>query len=556
MRFLLSCCLLAIALTVVVPRSVAQSSLPSIAATESAAASVTLTFTFPSTGVDYSIYQAGGDARLYVRVASSNLPSYKLTPTDLRLVTVANDPSDLDCVLFSVPVKRGTLPRIDRKQSDLKITFTPEPASLMSSAQPDNVPQNSDSTPRTLRAVESIAGANLVPVANSAPVPAATATPAPNPLVTAVPFDVDKKLLAFADADLAVPESPAFTVLGVTPETVVRPSSPREFASSLLNGVDRHGNFQSGVALDFAPYLTLAADEMTLGQYRSHYKLRFLSRTQFSFANTKGASDDDKSVRLALGLRFTLWDKGDPHSDDVLMDCFTRVGSALFNIPIPSILPPDQLPATTSAADKALSAAAWEAYELKQKEFDSSKNEGYEQCRAEGRKRNWNKSSWIVAFAPSWISPTGLSKNFNWNGAGFWTSVAYGFEGIPSLEKHSQLILHARYRSNEQVADPNNKGKFLNQDSLFLGTRLRIGNENSTASFEGSLIRSRSGNQGFDNSARYSVGLERRIADNLWFALAFGGDSGRSDGENKGFVLTSFKWGFTPKRQFDPAPGK
>jgi len=549
--------LLAIALTLVVSPSTAQSSLPSIAATESAAASVTLTLTFPSAGVDYSIYQAEGDARLYVRVAGSNLPSYKLSPTDLRLVfTVANDPSNLDCVLFSVPVKRGSLPRIDRKQSDLKITFTPEPASLMSSTQTEHVPQNSDSTPRISRPVASIAGENLIPVANTAPVPAATPSAAPNPLVKAQPFDVDKKLLAFADADLAVPESPAFTVLGLTPETVVRPSSPREFASSLLNGVDRHGNFQSGVALDFAPYLTLAADEMTLGQYRSNYKLRFLSRTQFSFANTKGASDDDKSVRLGLGLRFTLWDRGDPHSDDLLMDCFTKVGGALFNLPIPSILPPDQLPANTSAADKALSTAVWEAYELKQKEFDSGKNEGYEQCRAEGRKRNWNKSSWIGAFAPSWISPTGLSKNFNWNGAGFWTSVAYGFEGVPSLEKHSQLIFHARYRSNEQVADPNNKGKFLNQDSLFLGTRLRVGNENSTASFEGSLVRSRSGDQRFDNSARYSVGLERRIADNLWFALAFGGDSGRSDGENKGFVLTSFKWGFTPKRHFDPAPSQ
>src|SRR5262249_4604445 len=150
-------------------------------------------------------------------------------------------------------------------------------------------PQNRDSTPETSPASPAVSneGTGAGAVANSPTIPAATPTPATNPLVAAKPFDVDKKLLAFADADLAVPESPAFTVLGLSPETVVRPSSPREFASSLLNGVDRNGNFQSGVALDFAPYLTLAADEMTLGQYRSNYKLRFLSRTQFSFANTK-----------------------------------------------------------------------------------------------------------------------------------------------------------------------------------------------------------------------------------------------------------------------------
>lgn len=46
--------------------------------------------------------------------------------------------------------------------------------------------------------------------------------------------------------DLAVPDSPAFAILGLSPETVVRPSSPRDLATTLLNGVDRRGNLQSG----------------------------------------------------------------------------------------------------------------------------------------------------------------------------------------------------------------------------------------------------------------------------------------------------------------------
>jgi hypothetical protein len=77
---------------------------------------------------------------------------------------------------------------------------------------------------------------------------------------------------------------------------------------------------------------------------------------------------------------------------------------------------------------------------------------------------------------------------------------------------------------------------------------VRVGNENATGSFEGVFIRSRLEGKSFDNSARYSVGLERRIAENLWFALAFGGENGRADGKNKGFVLTSFRWGFSEKR--------
>ncbi|HSK62443.1 MAG TPA: hypothetical protein VK893_01330, partial [Pyrinomonadaceae bacterium] len=94
---------------------------------------------------------------------------------------------------------------------------------------------------------------------------------------------------------------------------------------------------------------------------------------------------------------------------------------------------------------------------------------------------------------------------------------------------------------------------FLSQDSLFFGARVRVGNENSTGSFEGVWIRSRHDRNPWDTSARYAVGVERRIAENLWFALAFGGENGRADGNNKGFVLTSFKWGFSEKRPL-PAP--
>src|SRR5918911_17393 len=51
----------------------------------------------------------------------------------------------------------------------------------------------------------------------------------------------DNKIRVLNDADLGVPESPAFTVLGLNPQTVVRPTSPKEFATAFLNGLDEHG---------------------------------------------------------------------------------------------------------------------------------------------------------------------------------------------------------------------------------------------------------------------------------------------------------------------------
>jgi hypothetical protein len=533
--------LLLLPLVQLVPVANAQT-VQSLVKADTTPTQVVVTFAFQSALADYSVYAGeGGEQRFYIEVPTSNIPSYTVTPRGVPLkVMVDNDKSSDSRLVFWVPLQRGTSPRIDRSQAGLSITFTP----------PQAAPEAGREGPASASTAQPTTALSAAPVS-----PAPQATPPGFVMPTELEFKADAHVLPTANVDLSVPESPAFTVLGLTPETVVRPSSPREFASALLSGVDRNGNFQSGTALDTVPYLLLAGKGLTLGAYRSNYKLRLASRTQFSFATTKGASDDDKSARLALGFRMTLWDKGDPRMDRVLMGCFTTVQRAFFaSTAPPGILPPDQLPPTATAEDRRESEQAWETFRLKEIQANETRNQGNEQCRENSRKQNWNKSSWIVAFAPSWISETGQTKNFKWNGAGFWTSLAYGFEGFPGLQKHSQLIVHARYRDNEKVPDPDNEGKFFDQDSFFLGSRLRVGNENATGSFEGVFVRSRPAGKGWDNSARYSLGLERRVAENLWFALAFGGENGRDDGKNNGFVLSSFRWGFSRKRNFDTSP--
>lgn len=125
--------------------------------------------------------------------------------------------------------------------------------------------------------------------------------------------------------DLSVPESPAFDVLGFTPQKIVRPTSPRDLAANLLNGVDERGNLQTGIAIDIAPvpiFLNDMADSpITLHDYRSDYLMRLASRTQLSLGTTKGTDSDDKAVRVGLGVKSTLWDAGDPRMDNRLAGC-------------------------------------------------------------------------------------------------------------------------------------------------------------------------------------------------------------------------------------------
>jgi len=41
--------------------------------------------------------------------------------------------------------------------------------------------------------------------------------------------------------------------------------------------------------------------------------------------------------------------------------------------------------------------------------------------------------------------------------------------------------------------------------------------------------------------------LERRISVNTWLSVSFGGESGRADGADQGFVLSALNWSFNRK---------
>src|SRR6185295_1042567 len=201
-----------------------------------------------------------------------------------------------DRIVYSFPFKLGTSPRAVWRQGAtvLQVFFVPGVDNVAASVS-DVGPERAAAT--NLTAVDTNGNGNgsvgngspiSAPAASvSAPAVAAAAAPSQSP--TPMPFT---SLLnrdapgstAFSNVDMSVPESPAFTVLGVTPETVIRPTSPRAFATSLLNGVDQNGNFQSGLAMDFVPYLLLAGDELTLRKYQTQPIARLLARTQFSFA--------------------------------------------------------------------------------------------------------------------------------------------------------------------------------------------------------------------------------------------------------------------------------
>lgn len=303
--------------------------------------------------------------------------------------------------------------------------------------------------------------------------------------------------------DLAVPESPAFTLLGLSPQNVVRPATPRILATSLLSGVDRNGNFQAGLALDVSPYMLFAGDSLTIEEYRKeeNWWKRVLANIQVSLATTKGAEKADDAVRLGFGVRTILWNQGDPRQDLILQDCL------LTNLKPPLL---------TAFPNKDAWGEAFKAYPEKGAPIAAK-------CQAESEKRNWNASSLELAVAPSFIQKTGSDDNIAFGGAAFWTSLAWGFDGIKSLKDTSQLIFHVRYTLDQETPDPNIKDRFFKQDTLITGLRVRIGKPTLNVSFEGNFIHADPEGARSDNSYSASLGTDIKVANNIWLQLAVGG---------------------------------
>ena len=326
---------------------------------------------------------------------------------------------------------------------------------------------------------------------------------------------------------LMLPESPAFTTLGLTPD-VIRPASPRRLALSFMEGLpDVKGDIQDAIAVDMAPYLLFPGKEISLQQYRDSKWEQGLSRIQLSFALEKGLPDiDTKMRRLGVALSWTIWDDGDLRLDKGLSTCLDQNQQG-----VPTSSPSGTAPELMEDGQARPSAGS-----------------RAEMCRAESLKRNWNKSAMDVGIAPSWMDRSGNGHNLGWDGLGLWTSLSYGFDKFESLKDNSQIIFHARYRMDEAVTVPNKYVPFSNHDTFSLGARYRYGESQWVGFFQLLGVQTKPQEQATDRSYIYSAGVEVGIIDNLWFELELGAIGGHRNPGAGGFMTVQLKGAFPEKK--------
>ena len=114
-----------------------------------------------------------------------------------------------------------------------------------------------------------------------------------------------------------------------------------------------------------------------------------------------------------------------------------------------------------------------------------------------------------------------------------------------------QFIAELRYRNGEVVTDPDDKMRTAIQNSFLAAGRVRLGSDNFNGFAEGAYVRVWDGLNGNDDGWRGALGLEKKIAQNVWLVVSagqqFGGGSVEGD---ELFVLSSLRFGTADKAQF------
>jgi hypothetical protein len=118
--------------------------------------------------------------------------------------------------------------------------------------------------------------------------------------------------------DFAVPDFPALTLLGFTPNKISRPGTLKELSVSFLTLANDVSTISPGLAVAWAPIQTFRPRSV------DDYKKDFLRRLALSFATAKQSSGTD----VGMGVRLMWMD----HADPVFSSEFDKILNSVDNI--------------------------------------------------------------------------------------------------------------------------------------------------------------------------------------------------------------------------------
>ncbi|MBK7532926.1 hypothetical protein [Piscinibacter sp.] len=332
--------------------------------------------------------------------------------------------------------------------------------------------------------------------------------------------------------DLSVPSSPAFAVLGISPDKVQRPGTIRDFATSVVRGIGADGKPVNGVAIDMSPVSVFfkqlitggseyAADADSHNDLRlKNYWKRAFARTTVSLATT--SADSNGASKSAWGLRVGLIDQGDPGL------YYKETAACLRKATMPPIKAGRDL--TSTPADDAVNLCNPLTNGVMEKPL-------------------WAQPALYAGYGQSWYSKSGSLTDRAPDVKAFWLAGSYGmFVGKPTQELGALRTLLQGYlgrKLNDRTPDPNDATVLLREDSSDIIVRLKLGKDTWHGFLELGRSRVRLGNDTTEKLRHVALGAEFKLnfADDTWLQLASVSERGFSNGKDNTGVTMNLKFG-------------
>jgi hypothetical protein len=316
--------------------------------------------------------------------------------------------------------------------------------------------------------------------------------------------------------DLAVPDYPAFQILNVTPNSILRPSKLRNVEIAVEHFLDGGGVVPSSLAAELAPY-GLVSGVQSLSSYQANH---LLNTIRVSLGTTSGATG---GRNFALGLRITPIDHTDLRMDtafvnalytnaaaqtQILTSCRAQVFRAANITPQQYVsLPPAQQASIDSLVNLCTQQAAnGPTIAQLDTEIVTMRRALQEQL--------WNAEILDIGLAASGSSPDSLAQNAFSSGYALWATYAGPIGGSGQY----MIGLNA-LSQRSSVLDTFRTVNFSLGGRLYVGSNALKGFIDFTGT--GAVgLKGGDAPAGLTGSAQ--IGAEVRLLDGIWLDLNLG----------------------------------
>lgn len=311
---------------------------------------------------------------------------------------------------------------------------------------------------------------------------------------------------AEARTNLAVPDAPAFKLLGREPSNILRPATMRELTLLVSDIATGTVSLPRVFAAEFSPGMLLQGQHLTISEYRRD---PFLYRTRLSVGSHR--SDESGASDIAFGVRFTFLDESDPRMDDQFLTELATSARSLVAIGRSTVgdVRPDTAPLGRIDSDSTPGSR-----EQVEALIDSA--------RARQKERSWNADIIESGFAVRLSSDDSLARPAHADAYGVWFTAAF------AVSNFGQFV----FGLSSNIRRPS-AGDF-DSTSISLGTRLYIGSNSLKVFAEAEMTSAKR------SPATYLVrmGGEVNVMNSFW--LDFGGGV-QNISNDRSTVTTSFQ---------------